>query len=292
MIIITGSESFVGKELIKKLKMENIEFVGIDLVDTPTTNYEYKKIDIRDSSISELITENTDTIIHLASLSSDPLCRGKSYECFDVNVMGTLNLMNAAKEKNVKQFIFASSEWVYDQFPDDQERDETTTINISNHKSEYALSKLVSESNLRQEYDQDFCDVTILRFGIIYGPRKNNWSAVESILNQVKKHDVVTVNSKRNGRRFVHVSDICDGIIKSIGLKGFNVINLTGDLVITIGDLISESEKILSKKISVIEKNPNEVNLRNPSNKKAKEVINWSPKLTLNQGLKTVLEYV
>ena len=78
----------------------------------------------------------------------------------------------------------------------------------------------------------------------------------------------------------------------SIGLKGFNIINLTGDLVITIGDLISESEKILSKKISVIEKNPNEVNIRNPSNKKAKEVINWSPKLTLNQGLKTVLDYV
>jgi len=292
LIVITGSESFVGKELIKKLKMEKIEFIGIDLVDKPTLEYKYKKIDIRDRQISHLIQEDIDTVIHLASLSSDPLCRGKSYECFDVNVMGTLNLMNMAKEKGVKQFIFASSEWVYDKFPNNQESDETTTINISNHKSEYALSKLVSESNLRQEYDQGFCNITILRFGIIYGPRKNNWSAVESIFSQVKKHDVVTVNSKRNGRRFVHVSDISDGIVKSIGLKGFNIINLTGDLVITIEDLISESEKILSKKITITEKNPSEMNIRNPSNKKAKEVINWEPKITLNEGLKSVLDYV
>ena len=57
---------------------------------------------------------------------------------------------------------------------------------IENHNSEYALSKLVTESNLRQQHNNVFCNVTILRFVIIYSPRKSNWSAIISILNQVK----------------------------------------------------------------------------------------------------------
>ena len=291
-ILITGSESFVGKELIAKCKECKIQVIGIDSVKPENPNYEFYQKDIRSDQIGDLIPSDIDAIIHLAALSRDQDCIGKSYDCFDINVMGTLNLINSAFKKNVKQFIFASSEWVYNDFKMDEEKDEDSFIDITKHTSEYALSKLVSESNLRQQYERRFNSVTILRFGIIYGPRKNNWSAVESIFSQVKKHEKITINSKRNGRRFVHVSDICDGIIKSVGLKGFNIINLTGDSVITIEDLIDESEKILSKKISVIEKNPNEIDVRNPSNKKAKEIIGWSPELTLSKGLKTVLEYV
>ena len=126
-------------------------------------------------------------------------CAGKAYDCFDINVMGTLNLINSALKKNVKQFIFASSEWVYNDFKMDEEQDETSLININKHTSEYALSKLVTEANLMQQYERVFNSVTILLFGIIYGPRKNNWSAVESIFSQVKKHEKITINSKRNG---------------------------------------------------------------------------------------------
>ena len=291
-ILITGSESFVGKELVAKCKECKIQVIGIDSVKPENPNYEFYQKDIRSDQIGDLIPSDIDAIVHLAALSRDQDCIGKSYDCFDINVMGTLNLINSAFKKNVKQFIFASSEWVYNDFKMDEEKDEDSFIDITKHTSEYALSKLVSESNLRQQYERQLNSVTILRFGIIYGPRKNNWSAVESIFSQVKKHEEITINSKRNGRRFVHVSDICNGIIKSVGLKGFNIINLTGDEVITIEDLIDESEKILSKKISVIEKNPNEIDVRNPSNKKAKEIIDWSPKLTLSKGLKTVLEYV
>ena len=88
-------------------------------------------------------------MVHLAALSRDPDCKNKAIECFDVNVMGTLNLIKSTSVKNVKQFIFASSEWVYDKFIDSKEKNEESIINIENHFSEYALSKLVSESNLR-----------------------------------------------------------------------------------------------------------------------------------------------
>ena len=291
-ILVTGAASFVGKELISQCKTKNIEVIGIDAIDLHDADYEFHKCDIKSSKIKDVIPENIDAIIHLAALSRDQDCREKGYECFDTNVMGTLNLMKVCLEKNVKQFIFASSEWVYDKFEDNKEKDENAYIDISNHTSEYALSKLVSESNLRQQFHHKSCSTTILRFGIIYGPRKSNWSAVESILNQVKHQDKVSVGSLKTGRRFVHVSDITRGIIHSFGLDGFNIINLTGNQINTLQEIVSESQKIFDKKIDVFENNPEQISIRNPSNLKAKEIINWEPKIDLKTGLESLLPYV
>jgi len=285
MILITGSESFVGKELIRQCKEKKIDVMGIDSINVENTEYIYHQIDIRNPKIFEIIPENIDAIIHLAALSRDSDCKGKAYECFDVNVIGTLNLIKAANKKNIKQFIFASSEWVYNEFIGNEEKDEDDIINIAEHTSEYALSKIVSEINLKQQFLNKFCSVTILRFGIIYGPRKNNWSAVESIFNQIKNKSEITIGSLKNGRRFIHVSDIVNGIIKSIGLNGFNILNLTGDNMITMKNLISESEKICCKKITIIEKESLAVNIRNPSNVRAKQLLNWYPKVSLREGL-------
>jgi UDP-glucose 4-epimerase len=291
-IIITGSESFVGKELISQLKNNNFEIIGFDSINVQPVDYEFHQVDIRNPEIHKFIPEETDVIIHLAALSRDPDCRGKPYECFDVNVMGTLNLMNAASMKKVKQFVFASSEWVYDEFKENEIKDEEDFINISNHHSEYALSKLVSENNLRQKYEQGFCSVTILRFGIIYGPRKNNWAAVESILNTVKNQSEVKVGSLRNARRFIHISDIANGIRKSIGLTGFNILNLTGDKLITMKDLIEKSQIVLGKSVKIIETDPSQRNIRNPSNEKAKQILSWKPEIDLETGLKSILPFM
>ena len=96
----------------------------------------------------------------------------------------------------------------------------------------------------------------------------------------------------RNGRRFIHISDIVKGIIKSLGLEGFNTINLSGDTIITIGDLIKACQKFYNKKVKVIEKNSNEQNIRNPSNEKAKKILDWSPKISLEEGLKTIDKFL
>lgn len=291
-IVITGSESFVGKELIKQLRNKNFEIIGLDSINVQPAYYEFHQIDIRNAQVHEVIPEEADVLIHLAALSRDPDCRGKPYECFDINVMGTLNLMNAATRKKVKQFIFASSEWVYDEFKEKETKDEEAFVNIANHHSEYALSKLVSESNLRQKYEQGFCPVTILRFGIIYGPRKQNWSAVESMLSMVKNQSEVKVGSLKNGRRFIHVTDIAKGIEKAIGLNGFNILNLSGNRLITMKDIIETSQTILNKSVKVTETNPSQINVRNPSNDRAKKMLNWNPDIDLEAGLKTVLPFV
>ena len=286
-ILITGSESFVGKEIVSQLKEKN-EIIGFDMISSASNEYEFHQIDIRNSNLEKAIPENIDVLIHLAALSRDPDCKGKSYECFDINVMGTLNLIKAATKKKVKQFIFASSEWVYNEFKEGEVKDEDSQIDISKHTSEYALSKLVSESNLRQINQQGFKNITILRFGIIYGPRPNSMSAVESIFNSIKSKDEIQVGSLRNGRRFVHIIDIAKGISKAIGLEGFNIINLTSENIITLGEIIEKGQKILNKTIKVIETDPENINIRNPSNKKAKKILDWTAEIDIESGLRTL----
>ena len=286
-VFITGMRSFVGLEVIKQCQAKGIECVGVDVIDSKEDNCH--KADIRHAGIADFIPEGVDAIIHLAAMSRDPDCKNKAYECFDTNVMGTLNLINAAQKRDAKQFIFASTEWVYDSFQKDEIKDENSLIDMSKLTSEYAFSKLVSEGNLRQKFLHGFCPVTILRFGIIYGPRGNNWSAVESLFHAVKTKDEVQVGSLKTGRYFIHIEDIVSGIIQSIGLQGFNIINLEGEKFVTLGDIINTSMQILGKTPKVVESAPAEYNVRHVANAKAKKMLNWKPDVSLGKGLRSLL---
>ena len=247
--------------------------------------------DVRDRNIASCIPENVDAVVHLAALSRDSDCRDRGYRCFDVNVMSTLNLVDAAVERHARQFIFASSEWVYEGFEDGEWKTEASLIDVSRHTSEYALSKLVSEANLRQKYQHGFCPVSVLRFGIVYGPRAENWSAVESLLNSVATMDEVVVDSKATGRCFIHVSDIADAVLASVGTPGFEIFNIEGERLVTLGDVIEAGKRITGREPRIIERAPEKGNVRLVSGKKAKSVLGWGPEIGLEQGARSVLEH-
>ena len=96
-IFVTGCASFIGRELLRQCKHEGIHVTGVDLVNTEFPGCAVA--DIRSPAIGDHIPQNVDAIVHLAALSRDPDCRDKAYQCFDVNVMGTLNLMEAARQR-------------------------------------------------------------------------------------------------------------------------------------------------------------------------------------------------
>jgi len=286
-VFVTGAEGFVGKKLVVRLKEGGNEVVAVDIVATPGSSTIVADIKSRD--IGKLIPEGVDAIIHLAGLTRTPDCQNKAYACFEANVMATLNLIDAAEVRKAKQFIFASSEWVYGEWKDASViKDEETSIDPHTLVGEYAFSKLVSEVNFRQKFQHGFCPTTLLRFGIIYGPREKNWSAVESLFNAVKTQEEVKVGSLKTGRNFIHVDDIVTGIISSLGLNGFNIINLEGDKLVTLGNIIEASKKILGKNPKVVETAADNYNLRNVSNAKAARLIKFKPRFDLIEGLKTL----
>jgi UDP-glucose 4-epimerase len=287
-LVITGSESFVGRELIAHCRARGVGLIGADSV--AATDKDCRQADIRSPDIAAIIPEGADAVVHLAAISTDKDCRRDPASAFDVNVGGTLNLMQAAEKRKVKQFIFASSEWVYGNCAADQVQTEDTPIDANNIVSEYALTKIAGERLLAMACQRGFCPVTVLRFGIIYGPRPKPMSAVEGLLREVSTLDTVEMNcSLKSGRRFIHVSDIADGILAAVGRAGFEVFNLSGDSFITFGEIVRESARLTGRNPRVVEKNAHVLNVRNADNARARRMLNWAPKLDLAAGLATLM---
>jgi len=282
-LFITGAESFVGKRLVKHCKDKKISYSGVDVVASEDPNI--SKIDICDVDLNELIPSDS-VVVHLAAISRDPDCAKNPSLANKINVEGTLNVLRSAKLRDCRQLIFASSEWVYGQVSNDSEQQESDEIQIQRLDSVYAITKAVGEHYLRL-LREDLA-VTILRFGIIYGPRPSNWSAVESLFNSVKNNEEVVVGSLKAGRRFIHVDDICAGILAAVGQINFEIFNISSDSTVTLGQIIEESKKIHSTTPRVIESSPEKISLRNPSNLKAKQRLNWSPLVSLSDGLKSL----
>jgi len=289
-IFITGVNSFIGQEIIRQCDAQNIEVSGVDV--TPSDRENCHVMDIRDANISDIIPQGVDAIIHLAGLSRDPDCQNKGTECMSANVMGTHHLIDAAEARKAKQFIFASSEWVYTNFQNDVEKTEDDLIDIAQINSEYALSKLISETNLRQKHNHGFCPATVLRFGIVYGPRDSNFSAVEALFKKVADGEDLTVGSLQTGRCFIHVSDVADGILNAVGLDGFDIINIQGLKLVTLGEVLDTSAKLLNKDINVTEVAPQSPSIRLVSAQKAKDVMKWEASMNIESGLKSVAQHL
>lgn len=282
-LFITGAESFVGKRLVRHCIDRGISYCGVDILASEDANI--LKIDICDEALGEAIPTDS-VIIHLAAISRDPDCAKNPLLANKVNVEGTLNVLKCAKVKNVRQLIFASSEWVYGQVSNDSEQTESDEIQVQQLDSIYAITKALGEQYLKLLRND--LDVTVLRFGIIYGRRPSNWSAVESLFDSVKNKDEVVVGSLRAGRRFIHVDDICAGILAAVGHVGHAIFNLASDCTVTLGHIIDESKRIHGTSPRVIESSPEKISLRNPSNSKAKQILSWSPVISLSDGLKSL----
>lgn len=287
-VVITGCESFIGGELIRQCRRNGIDYVGIDV--SACSEAGHVSMDIRSPDIDQVVPTGADALIHLAAISRDEDCRRDTMAAFDVNVGGTMNLIRAARARAVRQFMFASSEWVYGEVANDASQSEDAAIDVTRISSEYALTKIVGERALALAFGGGPCAATVLRFGIVYGPRPANWSAVEALFNAVRTQDVVEIKgSARTARRFIHVTDVAAGIVAALGRQGHETFNLCGDALVSLGDIIEESAAILGRSPVVVEHDPSAISIRNPANAKARAVLGWRPAIGLTKGLMTLL---
>lgn len=289
-LFITGSESFIGKELINYCKNNSIEYIGID---SEESDDKFNiKMDIRSEKITDVIPNDCDAIVHLAAVSTVKDAKKDQKTAYDVNIIGTINLLRSCQLKGVKQFIFASSDWVYDGEADsDKLLLEDCSIDINKVTKVYPLTKLVGERVLHIAHIDEQINATVLRFGMAYGASKKFPGPVEGIIKEMRNQEYVDMyGSIDTARRFTHVSDIVKGIVLSIGLEGFNVINLCGDNLISLRDIVNVGKKLLDKNVKIVQKNNSPKTVRNPDNKKAKRVLNLDKSTSIEEGIKSLLD--
>lgn len=286
-VFITGIDSFVGKNLIKNLA-DKFDFYGIDKVKGKF--YQAMEADLCSKDLIKLLKKDTEVIINLAALSDSKACNDDPINCYQTNVVGLVNLLEIAKRKKIKNIIHASTEWVYEDNNKLHKEDES--INFSKITSHYALSKIIDEQILRIYHAQNpYMNISCLRFGIIYGERKKNFSAFESIIRNVMSLKELSVGSLKTGRHFIHINDIVKAIVTSFNNKGFNIFNIQGSDFVTLDMLIKESTIQLNKKVKVVESNRNRPSIRKMSNIKAKTKLKFEAKLSYKQGISEIINF-
>ena len=171
-ILVTGNLGYIGSVLTTKLINKGFEVTGIDIgyfEENLVSNYipikNQVKADIR--NITETFIEGHDAIIHLASLSNDPLGEFNPNLTNEINNLATVKLANIAKKVGVKRFIYASSQSIYGISNTSQELDEEKSI--KNPISSYAITKWESEKKIMNLASDNFT-VCAFRPATVFGP--------------------------------------------------------------------------------------------------------------------------
>lgn len=284
-VLVTGSSSYIGKSLINYLEDKKIDYIGIDLLKPYTKKC--IKINIEDPKINSKIKKKIKTIVHLAAISTDQMSTNDPALSYKVNIFGSMNLIEFAKKNKIKNFIFASSEWVYGSFKNNEIKSINSPIIIEKLVSNYAKTKAIMEKIITSSEKLNY---SILRFGIIYGNKTSNFSAVESIVEQVKNKDVIGIQSKKTSRSFIHVDDIISAIICSLKLKGKYILDIQGPYPVNLEKLIKYTSSLLNKRVKIIEKNKKNSSIKLIDSSLSNKILNFKPKISIEKGISEILK--
>jgi len=281
-VFVTGDKGFIGTNLTKKFQDKRISFIDYQ-------NNEKKRIDILEKDQFQDI-ENVDAIIHLAAKTSITNSINNPYETYYTNISGTLNLLDFARDRQIKKIINIST-YVYGK-PIYLPIDEKHPINPH---TPYNKSKVISE-NLCKYYSQDYgINIVTLRPFYIYGPLSNPLSFISSIITQIKKNGKVFLSHEGTKRDFLFIDDFTDLLLKILNdfPEGYNVYNVGYGKSHSLEEIIKIFEKIVNLKIHIqYDKSirPNDITEMIADITKVTKSFAWEPQTSIEEGLRLVLK--
>jgi len=302
-IAITGGAGFIGSNLTRALAQDN-EVIVIDdlstgnlknirdLIDNQTITF--VKGSITNLSLLQKIFKNVDYIFHEAAFASvtksikDPIYSNQ------VNITGTLNVLVAAKDNNIKKIIYASSSSVYGDTPTLPAIEEMKPCPLS----PYAVSKITGEY-FCQFFTSNYDLSTIsLRYFNVYGLRQdpsNEYAAVIPIFiaNVLNDKSLIIYGDGEQTRDFVFVNDVVNANILAAESEVTGIFNIASGKSVSINDLAKIIMKICNKNLDLVNKNvrPGDIRHSSADISKAQQKLRYEPKFNLTDGLKLTVEW-
>jgi len=309
-IFVTGAAGFVGSHVVDALLTSGHEVTAMvryssnpnvwRLQDSINRGEQSKRLrlvfgDIEDRDWLEREFTNHEIIIHLAALISIPHSYIAPNSHFKVNTNGTINVLEAARKKEVKRVIVTSTSEVYGS----AQLDKMPESHPISPQSPYAASKAASDLLVKAYFDSFNLPVVILRPFNVFGPKQSTRAVIPTIINQLLKGDgKLALGDISTSREFNYVKETANAFVSAISAREIEgkVINIGNSVELQIRELLDIMCEIANSYPEIvtdterIRPNRSEVRRLNSDSSLAKKLLNWEASSKNVEHLKIALE--
>ncbi|MEN8148918.1 MAG: NAD-dependent epimerase/dehydratase family protein [Planctomycetota bacterium] len=306
-IFLTGGAGFIGSHTAEALLARGDHVVTLDNLNgfydpaIKRTNVEalsahdgftFVEGDIRDAAAVAEAMDGADAVIHLAAMAGVRPSIEDPALYTDVNLGGTTLLLEAAVERGVGKFVFASSSSVYGER---QDPPFSETDPVDHPISPYAATKKAGELLAHTFHALHGLPVACLRYFTVYGPRQRPEMAIHKFTRRILEgRPIPMFGDGSSARDYTFISDIVGGTVRALdGVSGYRVYNLGGSGVTTLARLIEVIAEAVGRE-AVIEKMPNQagdVSLTSADVSRAKAELGYRPQVAIEEGVRRFVEW-
>ena len=308
-ILVTGAGGFIGSHLCEGLAKAGAEVTALVRYNSRSSHGFLEDLhpeikekisvvlgDIRDENTFRLHLKEKDIVFHLAAVPGIPYSFIYPRDIFEINTLGPLNLLNAAREMKPGKIILVSSAETYGDFeylPIDEKHPQFP-------KSPYAASKAAMEKFAWSFFYAYQTPVTVVRLFNNYGPRQSARAVTPTIITQMLNGNEIKIGSIHPKRDFTFVLDTVEAFMKVADIKeNGEVFNISSNMSISVQEIIDYISKILDKKeIKII----TDESRKRPGNSEVPELradytklkirTGWQPKYSYEEGLRATVEWI
>lgn len=291
---ITGGSGFIGTHVINALKTKH-DIVVFDRAKPKIEGIKFVSGNIINDSTKEVF-EKCDAVIHLAAAVGVKITEEDPVLTLDTNILGTKNVLEACRANKIKKIILASSSEVYGEPLKTPIEESDPVIPITN----YGASKVAAEEYVKA-YSANFgIKYSILRFFNAYGPGQSRDFVMPEFVSKASENEPIVIHGSGSQiRAFCHVSDIANGISLAIDNGDNEIMNIGNDAEpITIFELAKKIVNITNSKSNIQfvpfvdsnRKRRKEIINRIPDIRKARRILSYEPRISLNDGIISVLK--
>lgn len=298
---VIGGSGFIGSHIIQALAQAGHRVANIDIAPGRFGDRQFP-VDLRDGeALTPLLAEHgRDAVYHVAAVADARKALERPVDAVDINVRGTATVLESARRAEVRRVFLASTVWVYnavDQRSQSAAITEDEPIHMNGGGHVYTTSKIAAEMLCHDFHRLYGLNFTILRYGIPYGPRMWPGLALRTFLdNGFAGRPIKIFGDGSAVRQFVYVEDLAQAHVLALKeVAAGQTYNLEGDRSVTIKELAEAVAKFVEGiKIEYVidPSRRGEMKVaRTISNAKAKRELGWKPHVTLEEGVKRVVDW-
>lgn len=296
--LVTGGAGFIGSHLVHRLvdlgheiRVLDNELRGNKIPLKVLNKIDFIRGDVRDENVVDAAVIGVDIIFHFAAVLGVDVVADFPVETMDVEVIGTRNIVKAARKHKTKKIFYASTSGIYS-----HSAIVHTALSeevIVDPRTSYAMAKRYNEIYLASHHEETGLACIALRFFNVYGERQDNRMVIPRFFEQAKEgKDLTVFGSGLQTRDFTYIVDVIDACIALLSIEGFHIVNIANEKEWPIGALAQKITEITGSSSKIVfldapkKRYDYEVERRIGSSEKLFNLTGLKPQTDLEVGLK------